>query len=190
MARRRRKKTGSTGPPSDKRQSPESTHESPKSTDESPESKHESSEETVRPATGQADATTIVREMPSLSRIISVVIFRPLHGWIDRSLGERPRVAARGTTGVVFALVLLPILLGLLVTETQFTAMVSRLNLQIVGSAVDNVIKMFVLHGRSQLHPLLALLGILGGVSSGGLPCSGRSGSWSGRWTSYFCNPC
>lgn len=31
-------------------------------------------------------------------------------------------------------------------------------------STIDNVIKVFVLHGRSQLHPLLALLSVLGGV--------------------------
>jgi predicted PurR-regulated permease PerM len=34
-----------------------------------------------------------------------------------------------------------------------------------VGS-VDNVVKAYVLHGQSQLHPLLALLSVLGGVSS------------------------
>ena len=33
-----------------------------------------------------------------------------------------------------------------------------------VVSTVDNLIKVFVLHGRSQLHPLLALLSVLGGV--------------------------
>ncbi|TWU65901.1 AI-2E family transporter [Crateriforma conspicua] len=34
----------------------------------------------------------------------------------------------------------------------------------LVISSIDNVIKVFVLHGRSQLHPLLALLSVLGGV--------------------------
>lgn len=34
----------------------------------------------------------------------------------------------------------------------------------LVVSSVDNLIKVFVLHGRSQLHPLLALLSVLGGV--------------------------
>ncbi len=33
-----------------------------------------------------------------------------------------------------------------------------------VISSIDNVIKVFVLHGRSQLHPLFALLSVLGGV--------------------------
>ncbi|MEM8866172.1 MAG: AI-2E family transporter, partial [Planctomycetota bacterium] len=35
----------------------------------------------------------------------------------------------------------------------------------IVVSNIDNVIKPFVLHGQSNLHPLLALLSVLGGVS-------------------------
>jgi predicted PurR-regulated permease PerM len=34
----------------------------------------------------------------------------------------------------------------------------------VVVSSIDNLIKVFVLHGRSQLHPLLALLSVLGGV--------------------------
>lgn len=35
----------------------------------------------------------------------------------------------------------------------------------IVVSNIDNVIKPFVLHGQSNLHPLLALLSVMGGVS-------------------------
>ena len=35
----------------------------------------------------------------------------------------------------------------------------------LVISSIDNVIKMYVLHGRSTLHPLFALLSVLGGVS-------------------------
>ncbi|TWU32861.1 AI-2E family transporter [Novipirellula artificiosorum] len=31
-------------------------------------------------------------------------------------------------------------------------------------SSIDNVIKVYVLHGRSQLHPLFALLSVLGGI--------------------------
>ena len=34
-----------------------------------------------------------------------------------------------------------------------------------VISSIDNVIKMFVLQGRSALHPLLALLSVIGGIS-------------------------
>lgn len=33
-----------------------------------------------------------------------------------------------------------------------------------VVSSIDNIIKMYVLHGRSTLHPLFALLSVLGGV--------------------------
>jgi len=33
-------------------------------------------------------------------------------------------------------------------------------------ASVDNVVKAYVLHGQSQLHPLLALLSVLGGVSA------------------------
>jgi predicted PurR-regulated permease PerM len=35
-----------------------------------------------------------------------------------------------------------------------------------VISSVDNLIKPWVLHGRSRLHPLLALLSVLGGVNA------------------------
>jgi len=33
-----------------------------------------------------------------------------------------------------------------------------------VVSSIDNVIKVYVLHGRSTLHPLFALLSVFGGV--------------------------
>ena len=36
----------------------------------------------------------------------------------------------------------------------------------LVVGTVDNVVKVFVLHGQSQLHPLLALLSVLGGIQS------------------------
>ncbi len=35
----------------------------------------------------------------------------------------------------------------------------------VVGS-VDNLIKILILHGQSQLHPLLALLSVLGGIQT------------------------
>jgi len=35
-----------------------------------------------------------------------------------------------------------------------------------VVSTIDNVIKPIVLHGQSKLHPLLALLSVLGGVGA------------------------
>ena len=36
----------------------------------------------------------------------------------------------------------------------------------LVVSMIDNVIKPMVLHGQSKLHPLLALLSILGGMKA------------------------
>ncbi len=36
----------------------------------------------------------------------------------------------------------------------------------LVVSMADNVVKPWVLHGRSKLHPLLALLSVLGGVQA------------------------
>jgi predicted PurR-regulated permease PerM len=36
----------------------------------------------------------------------------------------------------------------------------------IAVASVDNVVKAYVLHGQSQLHPLLALLSVLGGVQA------------------------
>ena len=44
------------------------------------------------------------------------------------------------------------------------TAIVLAIYCTIVVSGIDNVIKPFILHGQSRLHPLLALLSILGGV--------------------------
>jgi len=38
-----------------------------------------------------------------------------------------------------------------------------------IVSTIDNVIKMIVLHGRSKLHPLLALLSVIGGIKALGL---------------------
>jgi predicted PurR-regulated permease PerM len=43
-------------------------------------------------------------------------------------------------------------------------ALVLAIYSTVVVSGVDNVIKPFILHGQSKLHPLLALLSILGGV--------------------------
>jgi predicted PurR-regulated permease PerM len=45
-----------------------------------------------------------------------------------------------------------------------YTAIILAIYCTIVVSGIDNVIKPFILHGQSKLHPLLALLSILGGV--------------------------
>lgn len=44
------------------------------------------------------------------------------------------------------------------------TAIILAVYCTLVVSGIDNVIKPFILHGQSKLHPLLALLSILGGV--------------------------
>jgi predicted PurR-regulated permease PerM len=46
------------------------------------------------------------------------------------------------------------------------TAMVLAAYCTVVVSGIDNVIKPLILHGQSKLHPLLALLSILGGVQA------------------------
>ncbi len=44
------------------------------------------------------------------------------------------------------------------------TAIILAIYCTVVVSGIDNVIKPYILHGQSKLHPLLALLSILGGV--------------------------
>jgi predicted PurR-regulated permease PerM len=53
---------------------------------------------------------------------------------------------------------------GEMVTGDPWTAGILAVYCTIVVSGIDNVIKPFILHGQSKLHPLLALLSILGGV--------------------------
>jgi predicted PurR-regulated permease PerM len=45
------------------------------------------------------------------------------------------------------------------------TAVILAIYCTVIVSGIDNVIKPLVLHGQSNLHPLLALLSILGGVT-------------------------
>ncbi|TWT29842.1 AI-2E family transporter [Blastopirellula retiformator] len=65
------------------------------------------------------------------------------------------------------ASVWVPVSIWLIVAEEKMAA---GIGLAIYGvaviSLVDNIIKPFVLHGQSKLHPLLALLSVLGGVSA------------------------
>jgi predicted PurR-regulated permease PerM len=53
---------------------------------------------------------------------------------------------------------------GVMVEGDTFSAIALAIYGVCVISAIDNVIKPLVLHGQSNLHPLLALLSILGGV--------------------------
>jgi predicted PurR-regulated permease PerM len=54
----------------------------------------------------------------------------------------------------------------LLVEQRMAAAIVLAIYGVAVISAVDNLIKPYVLHGQSNLHPLLALLSVLGGVQA------------------------
>lgn len=65
------------------------------------------------------------------------------------------------------AVVWIPVCLYLGLYEERYTAAVllAAWGVLVVGT-VDNLVKAFVLHGQSQLHPLLALLSVLGGVQA------------------------
>lgn len=65
------------------------------------------------------------------------------------------------------ALVWVPVCLWLYAVEGRSTAaVVLAVYCVVVVSMVDNLVKPAVLHGRSNLHPLLALLSVLGGVQA------------------------
>jgi predicted PurR-regulated permease PerM len=53
---------------------------------------------------------------------------------------------------------------GQIILGDPMTAIILAVFCTIVVSGIDNVIKPLILHGQSRLHPLLALLSILGGV--------------------------
>jgi uncharacterized protein YqgC (DUF456 family) len=65
------------------------------------------------------------------------------------------------------AVVWVPFCLYLALYEERYLAagLLATWGVLVVGT-VDNVVKAFVLHGQSQLHPLLALLSVLGGVQT------------------------
>ncbi len=65
------------------------------------------------------------------------------------------------------AIIWLPVCIYLLIFKESPVAagLLALWGLFVVGT-VDNLVKMFVLHGQSQLHPLLALLSVLGGIQS------------------------
>ena len=64
------------------------------------------------------------------------------------------------------AAIWVPVCLWLMFTGHTVAAVVLAIYCIAVVSMADNVIKPFVLHGRSNLHPLLALLSVLGGVQA------------------------
>jgi predicted PurR-regulated permease PerM len=65
------------------------------------------------------------------------------------------------------AIVWVPVCLYLAFFKEQTTAAIALAcwGILVVGT-IDNLVKAFVLHGQSQLHPLLALLSVLGGVQA------------------------
>ena len=65
------------------------------------------------------------------------------------------------------AVVWIPVCCYLAFFENRPTAAIALAcwGVLVVGT-IDNVVKAFVLHGQSQLHPLLALLSVLGGVQA------------------------
>ncbi len=65
------------------------------------------------------------------------------------------------------AIVWVPVCVYLAIWEERFGAAIGlALWGVLVVASIDNVVKMLVLHGQSQLHPLLALLSVLGGIQA------------------------
>jgi predicted PurR-regulated permease PerM len=64
------------------------------------------------------------------------------------------------------AVVWVPVCIYLAVNDHLWAAgLLAAWGVLVVGT-IDNVVKAIVLHGQSQLHPLLALLSVLGGVQA------------------------
>ncbi len=65
------------------------------------------------------------------------------------------------------AVIWVPVCLYIGIYEERYTAaiLLGVWGVLVVGT-IDNFVKAFVLHGQSQLHPLLALLSVLGGVQA------------------------
>jgi predicted PurR-regulated permease PerM len=61
-----------------------------------------------------------------------------------------------------------PVALWLFIAERTGAGVFMVLWGLLVITAADNVIKPWILHGRSKLHPLLALLSIIGGIKAMG----------------------
>lgn len=84
------------------------------------------------------------------------------------------------------AIIWAPVCLWLYAVEGRTAAAVLlAIYCMAVVSTVDNLVKPLVLHGRSNLHPLLALLSVLGGAQVLGPPAS-----LSARWSSPSSRRC
>lgn len=105
--------------------------------------------------------------VPLFLAALLVVIFRPVHDWLLRRSGGRRRVAAAATTALILFVVLLPVGLLVSVATTQFTILVSQMNLSNVSTALERVRAQFSLslphaaHFR-ELDELVDSLGIAG----------------------------
>ncbi|XZE56835.1 AI-2E family transporter [Planctomycetaceae bacterium SH139] len=75
--------------------------------------------------------------VPLFLAALLVVIFRPVHEWIGKRLGGRPRVAALATTLAILLVVLLPAVLVIGIAAAQGTSLVSRVNYNSLAFALE-----------------------------------------------------
>ncbi|WP_443217417.1 AI-2E family transporter [Rhodopirellula sp. P2] len=77
--------------------------------------------------------------VPLFLAALLVVIFRPIHLWIFEKVGRRRRLAAGSTTALILFIVLLPMGILVSVATTQFTILLSKMNLSNMSVAMDRV---------------------------------------------------
>ncbi|KLU04500.1 transport facilitation [Rhodopirellula islandica] len=77
--------------------------------------------------------------VPLFLAALLVVIFRPIHLWIFEKVGRRRRLAAGSTTALILLIVLLPMGILVSVATTQFTILLSKMNLSNMSVAMDRV---------------------------------------------------
>ena len=75
--------------------------------------------------------------VPLFLAALLVVIFRPVHDWFYSRLGSRGRLAAGVTTGLILMVVFVPVTVVLSVAATQFTALVSHVNVNNLSDALE-----------------------------------------------------
>ncbi|MFG0265875.1 MAG: AI-2E family transporter [Rhodopirellula sp. JB055] len=77
--------------------------------------------------------------VPLFLAALLVVIFRPIHLWIFEKVKGRRRLAAGTTTALILFIVLLPLGILVSVATTQFTILLSKMNLSNMSVAMDRV---------------------------------------------------
>ncbi|KAA1261562.1 putative inner membrane protein [Rubripirellula obstinata] len=75
--------------------------------------------------------------VPLFLAALLVVIFRPVHQWIYRKSGQRPKVAATATTSLVLLMVLMPVIAVISVATSQFTSIVTYVDFDDFTGAFD-----------------------------------------------------